>query len=148
MNKLSNVPNISTRKNNGERLEENFDYMLNGKISGKDAIGYDRGSDVEHDGIGYSVKSSHFTLASAKLLEGDDISAKLDFYFATVHSTKFVYITKENDAYVMNAIEFREFLEVFCTMERESEKNGGGLKVRCRVESKKMLQWLEVRVNA
>ena len=47
----------------------------------------------------------------------------------------------------MNAVEFREFLEVFCHMERESEKNGGGWKVRCRAESKKMLKWFEIQLN-
>lgn len=147
MNKVSNIAQVSTKKNHGDRCEENFDYMLNGKISGKDSVAYDKGSDVEHAGVGYSVKSDHFTLASAKLIEGDDMSAKLDFYFARVHSTKVVYVSRENNAYIMDMVEFREFLEVFGTLERESEKNGGGIKVRCRAESKKMIQWLEVRVT-
>ena len=148
MTKIANIPNVSTKKNAGDRAEENFDYMLNGYISGKDSVGYDRGSDVTHNGIGYSVKSSHFTLASAKLLIGDDMTAKLDFYFATVHSTKVAYVSKDSNAYVMNMVEFREFLEVFGSLEKESEKNGGGLKVRCKAETKKMIEWLEVRVEA
>ena len=60
---------VSTKKNAGERAEENFDYMLNGSVQGKDSVAYDRGSDVTHAGVGYSVKSSHFTLMSAKLAE-------------------------------------------------------------------------------
>lgn len=147
MNKMTITAQVSTKKNAGERAEENFDYMLNGSVQGKDSVAYDRGSDVTHEGVGYSVKSGHFTLMSAKLAESDDMGEQLDLYFARVHSTKFVYITKENDAYVMNAVEFREFLEVFCHMERESSKNGGGWKVRCRAESKKMLNWFEIRLN-
>jgi len=148
MMKKTNIPNVSLKHNAGDRAEENFDFLLNGRISGKNSLGYDRGSDVEHDGVGYSVKSSHFTLAAAGLLKGDDMTAKLNFYFATVHSSKVAYISKDGNAYIMNMVEFREFLEVFGTLERESEKNGGGLKVRCKAESKKMIDWLEVRVEA
>ena len=67
---------------------------------------------------------------------GDTLSEKLDYYFARVHSDVFVYITKGYIAYEMNKSEFRKFLEVFSTLERESEKNGGQVKIRCRKESK------------
>jgi len=146
MKKYNNIPQVSTKDNHGDACEENYDFFKTGSISGKDSVAYDKGSDVEHEGIGYSIKSSHFTLASAKLIKGEDMTEKLDFYFAHVHSTVFVYITKAHDAYEMTAIEFREFLEVFGTLEKESTKNGGGYKVRCRAESKKMLQWFEARI--
>lgn len=142
------IQNVSTKKNNGDRCEENFDFAMNGYISGKDSLAYDVASDVTHNGIGYSVKSSHFTLASAKLIQGETLTEKLDYYFARVHSTKAVYVANDNTAYIMNMVEFRSFLEIFATLERESEKNGGGMKVRCRTESKKMLNWLATQVAA
>lgn len=148
MNKMLINERVSTKRNHGDRAEEDFDYMLNGTISGKDSLSYAVSSDVFHNGVGISVKSSHFTLMSAKLANSEDMAEQLDFYFSTVHSTLFAYVTKEYAAYMMNAVEFREFLELFCTMERESQKNGGGMKVRCRAESAKMVKWLEARVAA
>jgi hypothetical protein len=147
MNKMTITAQVSTKKNAGERKEENLDYMLTGSVQGKDSVAYDKGSDIMWNGVGVSAKSSHFTLMSAKLAKGETMAEQLDFYFATVHSTVFAYITEKDDVYMMNAIEFREFLEVFCHMERESSKNGGGWKVRCRAESKKMLNWFEIRLN-
>ena len=144
MNKRMITARVSTKQNHGDNREENYDYQRNGFISGKDSLPYDVASDVTHDGVGYSVKSARFTLASANLIMGDTLSEKLDYYFARVHSDVFVYITKGYIAYEMNKSEFRKFLEVFSTLERESEKNGGGLKVRAKSESKKMLQWFEM----
>ena len=141
------IQNVSTKKNNGDRAEENFDFAMNGFISGKDSLGYDVADDVTHNGIGYSVKSNHFSLASANLIKGETMTEKLNYYFETVHSTKAVYVTKDNIAYIMNMNEFREMLEAFGTLERESNKNGGGLKVRCKAESKKMRDWLAERAN-
>ena len=140
------TPCVSTKRNNGDAREENFDYMLNGKITGKDSLPFDVASDVTHMGVGYSVKSDHFTLVSARLVSGDNMADILDQYFARVHSTLWAYITRDYAAYVMDMAEFREFLETFATLERESQKNGGGVKVRCRAESRKMLDWLTERV--
>jgi hypothetical protein len=54
-----------------------------------------------------------------------------------------VYGTKNGKAYMMNMDEFKEFVYSFCSLGRESKKNGGACKIKCRSESKKMLQWLE-----
>ena len=135
----------SAKRNHGDACEENFDYMLNGHISGKDSLPFDMASDVEHMGVGYSVKSDHFTLVSARLVVGDNMADILDQYFARVHSTRWAYVGRNDMAYIMNMAEFRNFIETFGTLERESSKNGGGLKVRCRAESRKMLDWLNER---
>lgn len=50
-------------------------------------------------------------------------------------------------AYVMDMVEFAEFLDNFTYLDRESEQNGGGLKVKCYKESKRMLRWLNERVG-
>lgn len=146
MTVITKIQSVSTKKNNGDRAEENFDFALNGTISGKDSLSYDVASDVTHNGIGYSVKSNHFTLASAKLILGETMAEKLDYYFARVHSTKAVYVDNENNAYIMNMVEFRIFLETFATLEKESTKNGGGLKIRCRAETKAMRAWLASQI--
>ena len=145
--KFVTIKNVSIKKNNGDRAEENFDFFMNGKISGKDSKAYNIDSDVNCNGIGYSVKSNHFSLVSAGLLKGETMAEMLDYYFATVHSTMAVYVTKDNIAYVMNMNEFRQMLEMFAGLERESSKNGGGVKIRCRAESKKMREWLAEKVS-
>lgn len=142
MTTITITAHASSKRNHGDFCEENFDYALNGTISGKDSLPFDMASDVTYMGIGYSVKSDHFTLVSARLVPGENMAEILDTYFARVHSTRWAYVGRNDIAYIMNMVEFREFLETFATLERESQKNGGGIKVRCRAESQKMLKWL------
>ena len=146
MKVMYQIPCVSTVKNNGDRAEENFGYAITGKPHHKDSVAFDRDSDVMFNGIGYSVKSNHFTLASGNLLKGDTLTEKLDHYFSIVHSDFAVYVDTENNAYIMDMVEFRVFLETFATLERESQKNGGMLKVRCRAETKKMRAWLASQI--
>lgn len=146
MTTITITTHASAKRNHGDFCEENFDYMLNGEITGKDSLPFDVASDVTHMGVGYSVKSDHFTLVSARLVSGDNMGEILDTYFARVHSTRWAYVGRNDIAYIMDMGEFREFLETFATLERESQKNGGGVKVRCRAESRKMLDWLTERV--
>jgi len=107
---------------------------------------YDRASDLVVGNMEISVKSSGFTLMSGALCEGleefDDIWA---LYRSRVHSNTFVYVTEDFTAYMMNIEEFEEFVFTFCRTERESSKNGGAVKIRCRHESKKMVRWLAAR---
>lgn len=146
MTTITITTHASAKRNHGDFCEENFDYMLNGTISGKDSLPFDMASDVTHMGVGYSVKSDHFTLVSARLVSGDNMADILDQYFARVHSTRWAYVGRNDMAYIMDMDEFRSFLEAFGTLERESSKNGGGLKVRCKAESRKMLDWLNERI--
>lgn len=112
-----------------------------------DSVAYDKGSDIEAPGVNGSVKSSKFTLMSGSLCEGlTDFDSIWNLYANRVHSTSFMYITNDYVMYTMNLNEFKTFVYAFCGLEKESSKNGGAMKIRCRAESKKMIQWLEERV--
>ena len=108
-----------------------------------DAVSYDKDSDVNAGEKKISVKASKFTLMSEGLTEFDDI---LNLYLSRVHSNTWVYVTKDGAAYEMNRAEFTEFVIAFCKTERESQKNGGATKIRCKAESAKMIEWLETRI--
>ena len=69
-------------------------------------------------------------------------------YKTTVHSDTFCYVTADYEVFMMNITEFEQFVYEFCTTERESEKNGGAIKIRCRKESKKMITWLHAHIDA
>ena len=69
-------------------------------------------------------------------------------YAERVHSNMFAYVTLTGTVYMMNIDEFKSFVYAFCRTERESEKNGGAMKIRCRKESAKMLRWLTDKVSA
>ena len=128
----------------GMHKEQCLAYTLTGEIRKHDHIRYDKGSDIpEYD---LSVKSARFTLVSANLIKGDTVAEQLAYYIEHTASKQVAYITKNYDVYTMNMVEFAEFVMEFCYMTTESSKNGGGLKVVAKSESKKMLQWLADRV--
>ena len=112
-----------------------------------DSGAYDRDSDVNFGDLHISVKASAFTLMSGSLCEGltnfDDI---WNLYAMRVHSNRVIYMTADYTAYMMTIDEFKMFVYMFCHTERESQKNGGTVKIRCAKETAKMLRWLEGRV--
>lgn len=109
-----------------------------------DHVAYDKGSDIEIDDMHISVKSSAFTLMSGRLCEGRDTMEGIwNLYAEHTHSNAFAYVSVAFKAYIMNIDEFKLFVFTFCALERESSKNGGALKIKCRKESGKMLRWLE-----
>lgn len=114
-----------------------------------DHTAYDKDSDLTVGDMRFSIKASGFSLISARLCKGcvtfDDI---WNLYEHNVHSNLFVYITKDYIAYIMNLDEFKTFIYSFCYLDRESKKNGGGIKIKCRAESKKMLRWFEEKAAA
>ena len=127
---LTNIERIYT--NNGQHLEQVFRYNLTGNIEKADNIAHDKGTDIGN----YSVKS-----ARATVCKGTDI----DTYLDTDKATEFVYITKNLIAYIMTKALYREFITLFATKTTESVKNGGGVKLRLKSESKIMLEWLRER---
>lgn len=129
-------------KNYGEFCESvakyhrGLDYIVN------PATSYDEGSDIES--MNASVKSSNASLAC---VYGPDFDTIVNTYFANVHSTLWIYmniIDDEVTEFHMNATEFREFLNAWAGLAKES---GSGLqKIRIKKTSGKMLKWLEDRV--
>lgn len=105
---------------------------------------YDQTSDICVEGKNISVKADRFTLMSGKLCGGiqtfDGIWA---LFRMNVHSDTFDYITADFMVYEMNLNEFQQFVYKFCSLQKESTKNGGGMKIRARKESKAMLEWLD-----
>lgn len=114
-----------------------------------DSGSYDRDSDLNVGNLHISIKASAFTLMSASLCEGrDTFDGIWNLYAERVHSNTFAYVTADYTVYQMNLDEFKTFVYTFCGLDRESEKNGGGYKIRCRKETKKMLNWLATHVAA
>lgn len=109
-----------------------------------DHVPFDKGSDIEE--LNASVKSSGASLAC---LYGNDKASVIAEYFARVHSTMWIYsieVDGEFWFYQMNADEFKEFLEEFSGLTRESGKEIR-YKVRLKKTSGKMVKWLEERLE-
>ena len=110
---------------------------------------FDKGSDLCVGNMAMSIKASRFRLMSASLCGGcEDFDGIWNIYEANTHSNCFVYGAKNGTAYMMNIVEFKMFVYEFCTLTRESQHNGGGVKIRCKAESKKMVDWLNKRAVA
>jgi predicted PolB exonuclease-like 3'-5' exonuclease len=118
------------------------DFTLTGNIRKADNHKWDADSDIPE--LNMSVKSARFTLAYA--LNGETKEEKINDYFSRVKSTSWAYITTEGQIYIMNRIEFHMFLMLFCTLERDSTKNGGKVKVRFAHETAKVREWLRGQV--
>lgn len=134
-----------TYTNFGNHVQQALDYTLTGQIRPHDHVPFHIDSDIPE--LHISVKSSGFSLASAKVNFGNTKEEKIEDYFARTASTHVAYVSKDMVAYIMDMVEFREFLNTFTYMDRESAKNGGGAKVKALSESKKMLRWLNERVG-
>lgn len=132
---ISGVTMERTYKNNGQHLEQKLDLCLTGVLRKANNRPHTEGGDV----LNYQVKS-----ARATVCKGRDLKAYLDVDGAT----EYIYITKEENAYIMSREEYTDFVEEFGTLTRESAKNGGHEKIRLGHESKKMLEWLEGRAKA
>ena len=92
---------------------------------------------VAGDVDGIQVKSTRATIC-----QGLDLDAYLDQDAASA----WAYVTKDMTcAYVMSRSEWTAFAEAFGTVTYDSAKNGGGVKIRLKHESRAMLEWLEAR---
>ena len=128
----------------GINKEQCLDYYYNGRHGKHDNAKWYVTSDIPEQSI--SVKSEKFSLCAGGQLAGETIAEMIDDYFTRVASLVFAYITKNYEVYEMNAQEFREFLEQFSYISRESTSNGGKTKIKAKSESKAMIKWLEARV--
>lgn len=136
---------VSTASNKGIRAEQNADFLFMGEVNMEhDNVPYNMGSDIE--ALHISVKSSRFTLVSGKAMQAQDFEGQLAEYMANTASTQVAYMAMNMVAYVMNMVEFEDFVRAFCKLEKDSSKNGGYNKIRCKHESKHMIEWLEAHI--
>lgn len=140
LNPIENIQNAGTAR-------EWADCARFGIIRTKhDSVPYDKGSDIELGSRGISVKASGFTLMSGSLCKGLNSFEEIwNRYAERVHSNEFHYVTNNWECYEMSLDEFKEFVFKFARTERESSKNGGTLKIRCRKETAEMREWLKAR---
>lgn len=139
--------NPMTARNAGDAREWAVCARLGVERTAHDAQAYDKASDVEANGHGYSVKASGATLMSGNLCNGlEDFEAIWNLFADNTHSDRFVYVAINWKAYEMSLAEFGEFVHQFGRCERESSKNGGAMKIRLRKESSKMVTWLDRHV--
>ena len=126
--------------NSGELKEILLKSVL-GLPAVKDACGaYDKTDDVPE--LCASVKSSKATLVNRVL--GYDFESVKRHYFATVHSTLWIWVAihdEELTAYYMNAAEFESFLDSWASYDKDRKV------IRFKAESGKMLRWLEERAD-
>lgn len=122
--------------NHGDMCEVMF-KAVNGFNAVKDPCGsYDTTDDVTE--LNASVKSSRATLVNKKL--GYDFESFKRHYFATVHSTLFIWVSIHEEtltAYYMNAEEFESFMDNWATFTNDRKV------IRFKTESLIMLNWLE-----
>ena len=146
--KTANIRNFVPENVNNAGIAREWAYCsyVGVQRTKHDASPYYADSDVNVGDAHISLKASKFTLMSGNLCEGlTDFDAIWALYEHKTHSNTFVYVDADYTAYEMNMVEFKTFVYTFCHIERESEKNGGAYKIRCKAESKKMLQWLSER---
>lgn len=104
-------------------------------------------SDVVAGDKRISVKSARFSLLSASLCTGMTEFDEIWNHFVEIdNANTYAYVTEEFKVYEMNLDEFKAFVYRFCKLDRESSKNGGGIKIRCGHETKALLKWLEERI--
>lgn len=120
-------------KNNGQEAERRLRFTLTGEDCKADNLPANKGCDIAD----ISVKS-----ARASVCRGTDINEHLK----TDCAQRFAYVVKGfTRAYIMEREKYREFVELFSTVGRESKKNGGRVKLRLKDETRAMMEWLEAQ---
>lgn len=132
--------NVITCKKSGDTAQQTVNFYHTGKTERHDDRPWYMGCDI--DEIGGSVKSNGFSLADGRTNMGDTFDEKWNDFRSRVVATTFIYVTADNVGYYMNIDEFEMFVRTWCYLSRESSKNGGRSKIRCKHESQKMRNWL------
>lgn len=129
--KLKSIPR--TYANNGQHAEQTARYTLTGKIEKADNKPFTAGGDCGD----IQIKS-----ARATICHGTDIDAHL----ALDGANRYGYVSADFSVmYLMSADEYRAFAGTFGTVSRESNKNGGAVKIRFKSEGREMREWLQAR---
>jgi hypothetical protein len=123
-------------------VNEHFGY---GFRYDKKAVAFDIGSDIE--ALRMSVKSNGCSLACVYRTNKETAKAEIIAeYFERVHSNRWAYVVRTDmslEIYEMNAMEFRQFVEKFSGLSRESGKDYYKLKIRT---TDKMMAWLKAQL--
>lgn len=120
-------------KNNGQHAEQIGRYTLTGEVCKADNKPFTAGGDCGD----IQIKS-----ARATVCRGTDIKAHITMDGAK----RYGYVNASFTVmYLMNADEWLEFASLFGTVTRESQKNGGAVKMRLKAEGKEMTEWLRAR---
>ena len=126
--------------NRGELCEIELKAAL-GYMAVKDACGaYDTTDDIPE--LNMSVKSSNATLVNKPL--GYDFNSFKAHYFATCHSSAWVWVTVIDDeviAYYMDREEFESFMDAWATFTKDRKV------IRFKKESGIMRAWLDERAE-
>lgn len=120
------------------KAHRGLDYFINPTTK------WNEGSDIESEKA--SVKSGKASLAC---IYGEDMATILDTFFNGVASEKFIYMVMIDDQiteYIMDKTEFREFVEKFGRLVKESGSTK--MKIQLLQTSQKTIQYLEERVGA
>ena len=96
--------------NNGQYAQAVADFTLMKKDRASDSVKFDEGSDIPE--LKVSVKTERFTLALN--VNGETVAEQVTDYLSRVHSTGWVYVSKNGYGYGMNKAEFTEFLKIGC----------------------------------
>lgn len=130
--KKFNFSYLNNYSNHGQNAEQSIRFALTGEISKADNVEHSKGADC----LNYQIKS-----ARATVCKGSNLKQYLDIDA----SSEYIYATKSGTAYVMSRDEYEQFCTEFGTITRESQKNGGGEKIRLKHETSKMIEWLQAR---
>lgn len=123
---------LNNYRNHGQNAEQSVRFTLTGEIAKADNLRHDLGADC----LNYQIKS-----ARATVCKGTDLKAYLDLDAATAY----IYADNDGTAWVMDRAEYEAFCEEFGSIQADSRKNGGELKIRLKSESKAMQEWLRAK---
>ena len=123
---------VQQYNNHGQNMEALFRFTLTGEYSKADNVKHSEGTDL---GV-YQIKSARATVCN-----GLDIEKYLDDDKALV----FAYVAKNGIAYIMTKQEYIAFVNAFGTVTKDSQKNGGRVKIRLKHENATMIQYLNER---
>lgn len=133
MEKIKLIPCARRYKNNGQHAEMVFKYTMTGKIVKADNTPYTVSGD--YDDI--QIKSARATVCKG---------ADLDKHLQADTAKRYAYVMDDfSVAYIMSKAEYKQFVEEFGTITRESPKNGSSEKIRLRYETDTMKKWLAAR---
>lgn len=119
--------------NNGQHAEQVARFTLTGEICKADNKPFTASGDCGD----IQIKS-----ARATICHGTDLNA----HFELDGANRYGYVTADFSVmYIMSRSEYAEFVAIFGTVTRDSQKNGGAEKIRLKPENEKMRQWLTAK---